>query len=286
MGQNQEDLGSSEERMGMTTQRRKNHGKILLGLIAGAVFAFLVLPTILVVPMSFTATKFLVFPPEGFTMHWHHKFFTDDRWISPTLFSLKLAFITTLVSLIIGTMASLAMARGILPGKSILHLFFVSPLMIPLIVTAFAVYGLFATFHLIGTTTGMVLAHTIICVPYVILVVTANLYRFDVSLEMAARNLGANALRTFMHVTLPIIKPGIIAAGVFCFISSLDELLLAMFLIGTTKMTLPLQMFSEIQFRINPVVAAASTVFIVAAIGTIIALSFVAGKEKRPQTQS
>jgi ABC-type spermidine/putrescine transport system permease subunit II len=185
-----------------------------------------------------------------------------------------------MVSLIIGTMASLAMVRGMIPGKRILHLFFLSPMMIPLIVTAFAVYGVFASLHLIGTLTGMVLAHTIICVPYVILVVTANLYRFDMSLELAARNLGAGALRTFRHVTLPLIKPGIIAAGVFCFIESLDELVLVLFLIGTTKMTLPLRMFSEIEFRIAPTVAAASTVFIVAAIGTIMALSFIEKKEK------
>jgi mannopine transport system permease protein len=264
----------------MNQQKRISYGQLLLGLFVGTVFVFLLLPTILAVPMSFSPTKYLIFPPKGFTLFWHQKFFTDQRWITPTLFSLRLAFITTLVSLIIGTMASLAMVRGILPGKNILHLFFISPLMIPIIVTAFAVYGLFAKFRLIGTMTGMVVAHTIICVPYVILVVTANLYRFDLSLEMAARNLGASAFKTFMHVTLPLIRPGIIAAGVFCFIQSLDELLLAMFLIGTTKMTLPLRMFSEIQFRIDPVVAAASTVFIVAAIGTIIALSFMRREEK------
>ena len=269
----------------MKNQRRTEYGKIFIGIFAGAVFTFLVVPTILSVPMSFSDTNYLVFPPKGLTLKWHHTFFTDEKWVAPTLFSLKLASITTGVSLIIGTMGSLAMVRGVLPGKRIFHIFFLSPMMTPLIVTAFAVYGLFASLRLIGTLPGLVLAHTIICVPYVILVVTANLYRFDLSMELAARNLGASALRTFMHVTLPIIRPGIIAAGIFCFIESLDELVLVLFLMGTTKMTLPLRMFSNIQFRINPTVAAASTVFIVAAIGTIIALSFIGRKEKKLETQ-
>lgn len=264
----------------MNNQKKMDYGKLFIGVFAAAVFGFLVVPTILSVPMSFSETNYLVFPPKGLTLRWHHKFFTDDKWVTPTLFSLKLASITTAVSLIIGTMGSLAMVRGVLPGKRILHLFFLSPMMTPLIVTAFAVYGLFAKLHLIGTLPGLVLAHTVICVPYVILVVTANLYRFDLSMELAARNLGASAFKTFMHVTLPIIKPGIIAAGIFCFIESLDELVLVLFLMGTTKMTLPLRMFSNIQFRINPTVAAASTVFIVAAIGTIIALSFMTKEEK------
>ena len=269
----------------MKTRRRIDYGKIFIGIFAIAVFVFLVVPTILSVPMSFSETNYLAFPPEGLTLKWHQKFFTDEKWTKPTLFSLELASITTAVCLIIGTMASLAMVRGVLPGKRILHVFFLSPMMTPLIVTAFAVYGLFAKLHLIGTLPGLVLAHSIICVPYVILVVTANLYRFDLSVELAARNLGANAFQTFMYVTLPIIKPGIIASGIFCFIESLDELVLVLFLMGTTKMTLPLRMFSNIQFRINPTVAAASTVFIIAAIGTIIALSFTQGAEKKPQIQ-
>jgi ABC-type spermidine/putrescine transport system permease subunit II len=249
--------------------------KIFVGFFVAIVTAFLVLPSILAIPMSISDTTYLVFPPKGFSMHWYHTFFTDPNWIHSTLFSVKLALITTLVSLVVGIMASFAIVRGTLPGKEIIHIFIISPMMIPIIITAFAVYGLYAKLHLIGTTTGLVIAHTILCVPYVILVITANLYRFDQSLEMAARNLGANALKTFLHVNLPLIKPGIIAAGVFSFISSLDDLVLAMFLIGTSKMTLPLQMFTEIQMRVNPVVAAASTIFVVVAIGNILVLSFV-----------
>ena len=256
-------------------------GRLCLTVFVALVFVFLLLPTLLAVPMSFSDTTFLVFPPKGFTLDWYENFFTSRRWTAPTWLSLKLATITTLVSLVIGIMASLALVRGKLPGKRALHIFILSPMMTPLIVTGFAVYGLYARMHLIGTTLGMVIAHVIICVPYVILVVTANLYRFDLSLERAARSLGAGPLRTFRHVTLPLILPGVMAGAIFSFIESLDELVLVLFLIGTKKMTLPLRMFSEIQFRINPTVAAASTVFIIAAIGTVMATAMIQKKEAR-----
>jgi ABC-type spermidine/putrescine transport system permease subunit II len=152
--------------------------------------------------------------------------------------------------------------------------------MVPVIIISVAVYGLFAKFGLIGTIPGLVVGHTMLCVPFVILVITANLQRFDVSLEMAARNLGANAIKTFLLITIPIIKPGIIAAGVFCFIISLDELVLTMFLIGTKRLTLPIKMFSQIQFRLDPVVAAASTVFILAAIGITVFSTFLRQEKK------
>jgi ABC-type spermidine/putrescine transport system permease subunit II len=265
----------------MKNQRHREYGKIFMGIFVIAVLFLIIVPTILSVPMSFGDTEYLSFPTKGFTLKWYHQFLTDKDWIGPTLFSLQLALITTAVCLIIGTMASLAIVRGTFPGKRILHVFFLFPLMTPIIVTGVAIYDLFATFHLIGTLAGLVIAHSVISVPYVILVVTANLYRFDLSVDLAARNLGANAFQAFMYVTLPIIKPGIIASGIFCFIQSLDDLVLVLFLMGTTKMTLPLRMFSNIQFHISPIVAAASTVFIVAAAGTVIALSFTQTAGKR-----
>lgn len=251
------------------------YGRILLGFFSGLVLAFLVFPSLMAIPMSITDTRYLVFPPKGFTWNWYRDFLTNERWLGPVLFSLKVAALTTLVSLLLGSMASLALVRGSLPGRSLLNVFLISPIMIPVIIIAFAVYGIYAKLRLIGSTTGMVLAHSILATPFVILVITANLHRFDISLEMAARNLGANAIRTFVFITIPLIRPGIIAAGIFCFITSLDDLVLAMFLIGTRRMTLPIRIFSQIQFRINPVVAAASSVFIVAAFAIVVVLALI-----------
>ena len=256
---------------------RTNYGKVLLGVFAALVFAFLVLPSLLTIPMSISNTRYLVFPPKGFTLAWYDSFLSQEEWVKPILFSLRVAVLTTVVSLIIGIMASLALVRGSLPCKNLFGLFVISPIMIPVIIIAFAVYGIYAKLHLIGSTMGIVMAHTILSTPFVILVINANLYRFDTSLEMAARNLGANAINTFRHVTLPLIKPGIIAAAVFAFITSLDELVLSMFLLGTRRITLPMKIFSQIQFRVDPVVAAASTVFIVVAFAVVIVLGLMRG---------
>ena len=250
------------------------YGKILLGLFASFMFAFLIIPSIMALPMSFTDTTFLVFPPEGFSLKWYQMVLTNEKWTLPIIFSLKIAAITTLLTLVLGTMASLALVRGNFPGKKILNIFFISPILVPVIITAFAVYGIYAKLHLIGTMLGMVLAHTILCVPFVILIITANLYRFDVSLEMAARNIGANAFKTLIYITIPLIKPGIITAGIFCFITSLDDLILAMFLVGTKRITLPIRIYSQLQFRIDPGVAVASTIFIVAAVAVVVVLAF------------
>lgn len=264
----------------MNDRKKIDYGKLLLGVFAGVVFFYQVIPSLLSVPMSFTDTSYLIFPPRGFSLQWHQNLLTNEKWFQPILFSLELALVSTAISLVIGTMASLALVRGIIPGKRVLRLFFLSPMIIPLIITAFAMYGLFAKLHLLGTLLGMALGHTIISCPFAILMISANLFRFDLSMELAARNLGASAFKAFMYVTLPIIKPGMFATAVFCFIISLDEMVLALFLMGTTKFTLPLRMFNDIRHQIDPTVAAASTIFIIAAVGTILALTFIK-KEKK-----
>ena len=255
-----------------------SYGKILLGCFVATVLFFLMIPTLMTIPMSISNTKFLVFPPKGFTLKWFNQFLTQAEWSAPVLLSLELAVLSSFVSLLLGFMASLALVRGVIPGRRILQVFFISPMMVPVIIISVSVYGLFAKLHLIGTIPGLVLGHTILCVPFVILVITANLQRFDMSLEMAARNLGANAIKTFFYITIPLIKQGIAAAGIFCFIISLDELVLAMFLIGTKRLTLPIKMFSQIHFRLDPVVAAASTVFVLASVA-ITVFSAVLGQD-------
>lgn len=265
----------------MHSVSRIRYGKIGLAVFASVVFVFLLIPSLMAIPMSFTNTKFLVFPPEGFTMKWYQVFLTDERWVEPTLLSLRLAAVTTVVSLILGTLASLALVRGVLPFKRTIQLFVISPMMIPVIIIAFAAYGLYAKLHLIGSFWGVVTAHTILCCPFVMLILNANLYRFDINLEKAARNLGASAMKTFLLITLPLIKPGMISAAVFCFITSMDELVLTMFLIGTKRTTLPLRIFSQIQYLIDPVVATASTFFVVASIVIVSILAFIRRDSKR-----
>lgn len=263
----------------MNIKKRIGYGKIILGAFVAVIFVYQLIPSLLSVPMSFTETGYLIFPPKGFSLQWHHQIFADEKWFKPLIFSLELALVSTAISLVIGTMASLAFVRGVFRGKKILRLFFLSPMIIPLIITAFAIYGLFARLHILGTLGGMALGHAIITSPFAILVISASLFRYDLSMELAARNLGASAFKAFMFVTFPIIKPAIISAAIFCFIASLDEMVLALFLMGTTKFTLPLRMFSNIQHGITPELAAASTIFIIAAVGTLLALTFLQKKD-------
>lgn len=258
----------------MKELRKINTGFIVLSIFVFLVVIYLIVPSFLAVPMSVSDSRYLVFPPKGFTLHWYKDFLQNELWTASTLLTLKVATLTTVVSLLFGTMASLSLVRGVLPGKGILNILFISPIMIPVIVIAFAVYGIYAKLGLTGTTLGLVLAHSIYTTPFVILIISANLYRFDTSLELASRNLGANALKTYFYITFPIIKPGIISAGIFCFIMSMDELVIAMFLVGTRKVTLPMMMYSQLKYRLDPIVATASTIFILASIAVVIGLSF------------
>ncbi len=251
---------------------------LLIGFVTLILF-FLILPTLMVIPMSISETRYLVLPPKGFTLKWFLQFFTDPRWLGPTLLSLRVALFSAVLSVVLGTLASLALVRGRLPGKRVIYIMLMSPMMIPVIVIGFAAYGMFVRFHLIGTTIGIVLAHCIICIPFSVVVISANLQRVDISLELAARNLGASARQAFFRITIPSIKPGIFAASLFCFVESLDELIMTMFIIGTTKMTLPLRIFTEIRFRISPVIAAASTVFVIVATLAIVISTYIDKKK-------
>jgi ABC-type spermidine/putrescine transport system permease subunit II len=259
----------------MSSGSKREHGKIVLAIFSSAMFIFMILPSLIAIPMSFTNTKFLVFPPQGFTLGWYQNFITDENWMGPAFLSLRVAILTALISVCLGTMTSLALVRGTLPFKKTLNIFLISPMMIPVIIIAFAVYGLYAKLHLIGSLIGVVLGHTIIAVPFVILIVNASLFRFDINLERAARNLGASPLKTFWLITLPLIKPGMVSAAVFSFITSMDELVLSMFLIGSKQKTLPMKIFSQIQWVIDPVVAAASTFFIAVSIAIVIISVFI-----------
>ena len=262
---------------------KAGYGKTALGVFVSIMFAFMILPSLMTIPMSFSDTKYLVFPPKGFTLKWFYTFITDETWLDPALLSLKLAIMVTLLSVTLGTLASMALVRGKLPFKKTVSIFLISPMMIPGIIIAFAVYGLYAKLRLIGSLFGLVLAHTVIATPFVILIINASLYRFDINLERAARNLGANALKTFFFVTLPLIKPGMISAVVFAFITSMDEVVLTLFLIGTKQKTLPIKIFTQIQWFIDPMVAAASTLFIAASIFVVITLGLLQKGESKKQ---
>lgn len=227
-----------------------------------AVLVFLVLPTLLVVPMSFSPTNFLRFPPTGFSTRWYQAYFSDAGWIDATLFSIQIATMTTLASAVIGTMAAVALVRGRVPGQETLTALLLAPLIVPHVVVAIAVYFQLAPLGLIGTRLAFVLVHTALAVPYVLLVVTAALQRVPASYEMAALNLGASHMASFRLITLPLIMPAVAAGSIFAFLASFDETVVSFFISGVQHKTITRKLMEDIEFNLSPLIAAASTIFV------------------------
>ncbi len=230
---------------------------------ATLVIVFLILPILIVIPMSISDTNYLTFPPKGFTWRWYGEIFTSKSWTQPAAFSIRVASLSAVFSTIIGTMSAYALVRGNFAGKGLIRLLIVSPIIAPNIVIAVGVYFAFNEWGLIGHPIGFVFAHSLLCIPFVVLSVTAALERFDPDLELAAMNLGASRLVTFRRVTLPIIAPGVAAGGVFSFIISFDEAVISYFISSVRQSTLPRVMFQNIETQVRPDIAAISTVLIV-----------------------
>lgn len=243
------------------------------------VLLFLIAPSLIVIPMSFSSAEYLAFPPPGYSLRWYANFFERPEWRLAGWNSFVIALLTTVIATALGTAVALGLVRGRVPFRNLVTAVFLTPMVVPAIVTAVAVYGLYAMLRLTGTLPGMVLAHTVLALPFVIINVTAVLQSVDWRIEQAARSLGAAPLRAFFLVTLPLIRPGILAGALFAFVTSFDELVVALFISGIEAVTLPVQMWSGIRFEINPTVAAVSTMLIVL---SVLALTLVGMLRRRP----
>lgn len=237
----------------------------LLWLHCIAVFAFLVLPLLIVVPVSFSSRPYLQFPPPGWSLRWYEAYFTDPQWIDATLLSLRVAVVTVVLSVALGSAAAFAIVRLSFPGIGLLRAILMMPLVVPSIVVAIAIYSVYVRLHLIGSFQGIVLAHTILALPFSVVLMVGGLQRVDRRLEEASYTMGASAWRTFRLVTLPIVRPSMFAAAVFAFITSWDEVILVLFIGGSAGTTLPLRMFSFLKTEINPSISAVSTLLLVLA---------------------
>ncbi|BBK30511.1 putative spermidine/putrescine transport system permease protein [Stella humosa] len=236
------------------------------------VFALLLLPLLIVVPISFSSARYLQFPPPGWSLQWYKRYLYDPAWIEATMVSLRVACGSTLLALILGTALAYSVVRGRYRGRVVVERLGSGPLIVPHIVIAIAIYSLFARMHLTGTETGLILAHTVLAIPFVLAVMSASLRTVDPVLEQAAMSLGVSRIGAIVRVTLPLIRPGIVSAGILAFLSSFDEVVVAIFLSGTTK-TLPKQMFDNIMNEIDPTIAAISVLQIAL---VVVALALVA----------
>ncbi|MBI4587588.1 MAG: ABC transporter permease [Candidatus Rokubacteria bacterium] len=230
--------------------------------VCGLVLMYLILPVFVVIPLSFSASPYLEFPPRGFSLQWYQQFFGLRTWYGSMIFSAEVAFLTMVLATILGTAAALGLARAGFRGAEALQTVLIAPMIIPHIIIAIAIYGWYAQLHLIGTLWGLVLIYSVLAVPFVVITVTGALQGLDPNLEPAAMALGANRVQTFFRVVLPNIRPGILAGAILTFALAFDEIVIAIFISGTTGTTLPKRMWEGIRTEINPTIAAASTILI------------------------
>lgn len=263
----------------------RNVGGATLGAAAYAVTVFLLLPTLVIAPMSVGPERYLRFPPAGFSLRWYGEYFGDVDWINATLFSLEAGIIATLAATVIGTMLALALVRGRLPGKGLVELLVIGPVIVPHIALAVAMFLVFEQLRLTGTLLGFAMAHTILALPFVVFTVLAALYRFDVDLERAALSCGAGPFRTFRHVTLPLIAPGVVSAALFAFIISFDEAVVSFFISNLDRKTLPRKMFEDIDYNVSPTLAAVATMLTLLTIAALVGSHLVKSRlDRRTRT--
>jgi putative spermidine/putrescine transport system permease protein len=227
------------------------------------ILLYLVAPVIVVVATAFTTTAYPVFPPQGFTLQWFERFLGMPEFTEAIRRSAVLALSSTLVATVLGTFSALSMARYRFRGREAISAFMLSPILFPTIVLGLALLVFYSRVGLSGSFTGLVIAHSVLTTPFVIRLVMASLAEFDPAVEEASRNLGAGWWRTFLQVTLPLIRPGVLAGAVFAIIISFDELVVTLFLAGPDMTTLPVRIYTYVEFSSDPTISAISTMLIV-----------------------
>ena len=268
-------------------------------IICGVVFVFLITPILVVMPLSFNAQDFftftpkmLQFDPEGYSLKHYQDFFTNNEWQRSFKNSLLIAPIATLVSVSLGTLAAIGLSQSHVPFKRAITAILISPMIVPLIISA---TGMFFFYSHVGNfledTMGLdknfvgyvkvILAHSVLGIPFVIITVTATLVGFDNSLTKAAANMGANPVKIFFKIQMPLILPGVIAGGLFAFITSFDEVVVVMFVGSTNQKTLPWQMFTGLREQISPTILAVATILVVISIALLITLEMLRRRSER-----
>ena len=237
--------------------------------LCGAIFVFLITPIIVVMPLSFNAEDFFTFTPEmlafdpaGYSLKHCRDFLTNPEWTNAVKNSLMVAPVATLISVSLGTLAAIGLSQSHVPGKRAIMAILISPMIVPLIISATGMYFFYSKIGLVGTYWGIVLAHAVLGIPFVIITVTATLVGFDRSLTRAAANMGANPVTTFFKVQMPLILPGVISGGLFAFITSFDEVVVVLFIGSAELQTLPWQMFTGLREQISPTILAAATILV------------------------
>ncbi|MBU2645995.1 ABC transporter permease [bacterium] len=245
-----------------------------LWIVAGSAVFFLIVPILLLVVMSFGSAEIIEFPPSRFSFDQYRMFFAHPAWQSAVSNSLLVASLTAVVATVLGLMASLGLVWGKFKGKGFMNAFILSPMIVPLIVLGLAYYVSLVKLDLLGTRLGLIIAYTPLALPFTVLPISATLRGFDRRLEHAALNLGANRFQTFMKITLPIIRPGVLTGAIFAFMIAFDEVVIALFICGSDAITLPKKMWDVIRYEIEPMLPAISTLLLLLALVVLLLIGF------------
>jgi putative spermidine/putrescine transport system permease protein len=264
------------------TESWRNPRRLLMATLGALTVFYLLAPTLVIVPMSFTQARILSFPPQGFSFQWYQRMFTDPQWASGMVNSVQVATLTAILATVLGTLAALGLTRGRFTGRTLVNAVALSPLIVPVVVIAIGMFGLFVQWRIAGSVVGLVIAHTALALPFVIVNVGASLRTMDRNLELAAANLGADPRRSFMHITFPLILPGVLAGAIFAFITSWDEVVIAIFMTSARFRTLPVEMWEQVRQVVDPTVAAVSTTLLVVTT-TLLVILFVVRRQAPAQ---
>lgn len=233
--------------------------KILLYGFVALILAWLIIPILIILPMSFSGARFLAFPPPSWSLRWYQEYLTSASWMQATRVSLTVAVCASIIATVIGTAAAYALnltqSRLVKSMQALLLL----PLIVPIVITAVGVFLVYAQVGLLATMTGLILANVMLGLPYVVTSVLVGLRKFDHTQEMVSRSLGMNRWRTFFAVTLPQIRPSVISGLLFAFISALDETVVSLFISGGQYQTLTKKMFTALRDEIDPTIASISS---------------------------
>ena len=238
-------------------------------IICWLIFFFLIAPIIVIIPLSFNSEDFFTFTPqmlrlekEGFSLKHYIDFFTNSDWQTALKNSFRIAPVATLLSVTLGTIAAIGLSQPHIPFRKIIMAILISPMIVPLIISAAGMYFFYSRIGLQGHYFGIVLAHAALGIPFVIITVTATLVGFDKSLTRAAANLGAGPITTFFKIQMPLILPGVISGALFAFITSFDEVVVVLFVGSAGQKTLPWQMFTGLREQISPTILAVATILV------------------------
>jgi putative spermidine/putrescine transport system permease protein len=257
--------------------RRQLTGGTAVRALSVAVYVFLLAPLVVVVLASFNSADFLSFPPRGFSLRWYRALWESEVWGDSFRLSLLVTAVVTPLALIIGTLAAYALVRYSFPGKGVITTLVFAPIVMPQIVLGIALLNYMSGLGLVGSLTGLILGHLVVTLPFTVRLVSISVHNLDPALERAAENLGATPLETFWRVTLPLLRPGIVAGAIFAAIISFGELAVTLLIAGARTTTLPLRIFNYTEYNFDPTINAVSTIFVVLALILIIALDRLIG---------